>query len=109
MSSNIANTSASTSAPTASLPTVEEINGWDRDRVKGFLQEKRTELDFEDGDINIIYDQRVKGDTFLDFNAVDFERWGIPGGPSKRIEKLINEINGGKQTSFSLTPRHIRQ
>jgi hypothetical protein len=35
--------SASTSAvaPTASLPTVEEINDWDRDKVKGFLQERK--------------------------------------------------------------------
>ena len=53
MSDNVASTSTSTSAPTASLPTVEEINGWNRDRVKGFLQERRADLDLEGEDIDI--------------------------------------------------------
>ncbi|CAG8691070.1 16884_t:CDS:2, partial [Racocetra fulgida] len=83
-----------TSAPTASLPTTEEINGLSRDEVKGFLQGRRVELDLEDDDINIIYNQRVKGDTFLDFISVDFERWGIPGAPAKKLERLIKQIKG---------------
>jgi hypothetical protein len=100
MSDNVA---SSSSAPTAGLPTVEQINGWSRDRVKGFLQERRTELDLEDDDIDIIYAQRVKGDTFLDFNAVDFERWRIPGAPAKKLEKLIKQIKGGKQISHTVS------
>ncbi|CAG8531408.1 9965_t:CDS:2, partial [Funneliformis mosseae] len=65
-----------------------EIYGLSRDEVKGFLQRRRAELDLEDGDINIIHNQRVKGDTFLDFNAVDFERWEIPGAPAKNLKEL---------------------
>ncbi|RGB41977.1 hypothetical protein C1646_253918 [Rhizophagus diaphanus] len=91
MSDNVA---TSTSVPTAGLPTVEEINGWSRDRVKEFLQERRADLDLEGEDIDKIYTQRVKGSTFLDFTAVDFERWGVPGSPAKEIEKLISKIKG---------------
>ncbi|CAG8650293.1 9413_t:CDS:2, partial [Acaulospora colombiana] len=50
----------------------------------------------EDGDIEILYNQRVKGSNFFDFTATDFERWGIPGGPAKEIEKLINKIQGAQ-------------
>ena len=75
MSDNVASSSSFTSAPTAGLPTAEEINGLSRDEVKGFLRGRRVDLDLEDVDIDMIYNQRVKGDTFLDFNAVDFERW----------------------------------
>ncbi|CAG8798543.1 3185_t:CDS:2, partial [Racocetra persica] len=102
MSDNVASSSSFTSAPTASLPTTEEINGLSRDEVKGFLQGRRVELDLEDDDINIIYNQRVKGDTFLDFNAVDFERWGIPGAPAKKLERLIKQIKGGRVCKFFL-------
>ncbi|CAB5362064.1 unnamed protein product [Rhizophagus irregularis] len=94
MSDKVASASTSISAPTASLPTVEEINEWTRDRVKEFLQEKSSELDFEGEDINIIYNQRVKGDTLLDFTVLDFERWEIPGAPAKKLERLLKQIKG---------------
>ena len=58
--------STSASAPLVSLPTVEEINGWNQDRVKGFLQEKKGSLDLNNVDINKIYNQKVKGNTFLE-------------------------------------------
>ncbi|CAI2200671.1 6740_t:CDS:1, partial [Funneliformis geosporum] len=45
-------------APIASLPTVEEINGWNRDRAKGFLQERRADLDLEGKDIDKMYNQK---------------------------------------------------
>ncbi|RIA89104.1 hypothetical protein C1645_825348 [Glomus cerebriforme] len=92
MSHNIANTSTSTSTLTASLPTVEQMKTWSQDNVKTFLQENRIRLDLEDKDINKIYTQRIKGSTFLDFTAMDFERWGVPSNSAKEIEKLINEI-----------------
>jgi len=50
------------------------VKAWSQDDVKIFLQENRTRLDLEDENINKIYIQRVKGSTFLDFTAVDFER-----------------------------------
>ncbi|CAG8604009.1 2397_t:CDS:2, partial [Acaulospora morrowiae] len=91
MSNNIASTS--TSAPTAGLSTVE-INEWSRNRVKEFLQERRAELDLEDEDINIIYNQRVRGDIFLKLTEVTLERWGIPGGPAIAITELVKQVKG---------------
>ncbi|CAG8705019.1 6165_t:CDS:2, partial [Acaulospora morrowiae] len=86
MSDNITSTS------TADLPTVEEINGWSRDRVKEFLQERRAELNLEDEDINIIYNQRVRGDIFPKLTEVTLERWGIPGGPAIAIAELVKRV-----------------
>jgi len=93
----------------SNLPTVEHVKAWSREDIKAFLQNNKTGLDLEDGDIEILYNQRVKGSNFYDFTATDFERWGIPGGPAKEIEKLINKIQGGKRTSFSLTLCHTCQ
>jgi len=109
MSHNIANTSTSTSALTASLPTVEQVKAWSRDDVKTFLQGNITRLDLEGEDIDKIYTQRVKGSTFLVLTRDDLLAIKIPLGPAKEIEKLINEIKRGKRTSFSPTPCHIRQ
>ncbi|CAG8534716.1 1963_t:CDS:2 [Paraglomus brasilianum] len=72
--------------------TIEHVKAWSREDVKAFLQNNKTGLDLEDRDIEILYNQRVKGSNFYDFTATDFERWGIPGGPVKEIEKLINKI-----------------
>jgi hypothetical protein len=113
MSDNVASTSTSTSVPTASLPTVEEINGWNRDRVKGFLQEKSAELELEVNDIDVIYGQRVSGKVFLRLNEEQLTRdsgsFKLPYGPASAIAELVKQIQGGKRTSFSLTPCHIRQ
>ncbi|CAG8728177.1 7261_t:CDS:2, partial [Ambispora leptoticha] len=54
---------------------------------------------------------RVKGDTFL---ALKYEMLvnpplGIPVGPAVKLVEFINKIHGGKRTSFSLTPCHIRE
>ncbi|CAI2180787.1 10100_t:CDS:2, partial [Funneliformis geosporum] len=98
MSHNIANTSTSTSAPTASLPTVEEINGWDRDRVKRFLQAKSTELELEENDIDIIYSKKVSGKAFLRLTEEQLTR--VPGTfqldytPASAIAELVKQIKG---------------
>jgi hypothetical protein len=106
MSSNVA--SFSTGA-TSNLPTVGQAKAWSREDVKAFLQNNKTELDLEDGDIDKIYNQKIKGDTFLDLTRDDLLSIQIPLGPAKKIVKLNNDIQGGKRTSFSLTPCHICQ
>ncbi|RHZ53525.1 hypothetical protein Glove_441g114 [Diversispora epigaea] len=83
----------------SNLLTVEQVKAWSREDVKAFLQNNKTGLDLEDGDIDKIYNQRIKGNNFLDFTATDFERWGIPGGPSKNIETLIKDIQGDEIAS----------
>ena len=67
------------------------LNKW-MHGVKRMLRRNSDRLDLEDEDINIIYNQRAKGNSFLDFTAVDFKRWEIPGGPAKKIKKLINKV-----------------
>jgi hypothetical protein len=89
-------TGVSATAATDNLPTVEEVKAKSRDGVKDFLNARRAKLNLEDEDINNIYNQWIDGDTFLDSTTTDFERWGIPGGPAKKIVKLIKEIQGGK-------------
>ncbi|PKC57082.1 hypothetical protein RhiirA1_401671 [Rhizophagus irregularis] len=54
-----------------------------------------------------IYTQRVKGSIFLDFTAVDFERWRVPGSPAKEFEKLINEIKGDLRIDYGRLLRLI--
>ena len=100
MSNNVASASTSTSALSASLPTVEEINGWKRDRVKEFLQEKKESLDLDDGEIDKIYNQKVKGNTFLELTRDDLLSIGITLGPAKEIGKLISQIQEGKKLHF---------
>src|SRR2546421_496066 len=104
MSHNIVNTSTSTSAPMTRLPTVEEINGWNRDRVKGFLQEKRTELGLGENVINVIYDQEVSGKAFLRLNEEQLTRdpgpFRLKYGPASAIAELVEQIKGGKRASF---------
>ncbi len=101
MSDNVASTSTSTSAPTAGLPTVEEINGWSRDRVKRFLQERRADLELENEDIDEMYNQKVlKGSTFLELTREDLLSIKIPLGTAKEILKFISKIKGGKRASF---------
>ena len=113
MSDNVASTSTSTSVPTASLPTVEEINGWNRDRVKGFLQEKSAELELEVNDIDVIYGQRVSGKVFLRLNEEQLTRdsgsFKLPYGPASAIAELVKQIKGGKRASFFPALLYIRQ
>ena len=96
---------------TDNLPTADEVKVKSRDDVKGFLNARKAELDLEDGDINKLYDQRVRGDTFL---ALKYEMLvnpplSIPVGPAVKLVEFINKIQGGKRTSLSPTPCHIRQ
>ncbi|RHZ78956.1 hypothetical protein Glove_153g36 [Diversispora epigaea] len=63
----------------SNLSTVKHMKTWSRDEVKTFLQRNKIELNLEDKDIKILYNQR---------------RWGIPSKPAKEIDKLIKEIKG---------------
>jgi hypothetical protein len=69
------------------------------DDIKDFLIAKREELNLKNEYIDKIYKQEINGVDFLDSTTEDFERWGVPGGPAKRIVRLIKEIQGGKRTS----------
>ncbi|GET02513.1 kinase-like domain-containing protein [Rhizophagus clarus] len=90
------------------LPTAEEIKAKSRDGVKNFLNERKAELDLEDEDINKLYYQRFKGDTFL---ALKYEMLvnpplSLPAGPAVKLSELINKIQGGEQPG-RLTEREL--
>ncbi|RHZ77022.1 hypothetical protein Glove_186g163 [Diversispora epigaea] len=76
----------------SNLPTVEHVKTWSQEDVKIFLQNNKIELDLEDKDIEILYNQKVKGSNFFDFTITDFKRWKIPLKPAKKIVKLIKDI-----------------
>lgn len=48
---------------------------------------RKAELDLKDEYINNIYNQRIDGNTFLNFTTADFERWGIP---DRSVKKSLN-------------------
>ena len=98
--SNVASSSTGVPVISSDLPTVEEVKGYSAEKLNEFLKGRLSNIG---NHIDTITSQEVDGSTFLDFTATDFERWGITGGPAKRIVKLINDIQGGKRTSFSLT------
>ena len=100
MSSNVTNSSTGVPVISSDLPTVEEVKGYSAEKLNEFLKGRLSNIG---NHIDTITSQEVDGSTFLDFTATDFERWGITDGPAKRIVKLINDIQGGKRTSFSLT------
>ncbi|PKC72328.1 hypothetical protein RhiirA1_438307 [Rhizophagus irregularis] len=75
--------------------TIEVVKGWSTGRLNEFLKARLKDIDVH---IDTITDtQKVDGDSFLELAAVDFERWGVPGGPAKKIERLIKEIQGAHQ------------
>ncbi|CAG8679033.1 4073_t:CDS:10 [Funneliformis mosseae] len=106
MSFNV--TSSSTSVPvipSSDLLTVGEVKGYSAEKLNEFLKARLKNIDVH---INTITEtQQVDGDSFLDLTAVNFERWGIPGGPAKKIERLINDIQGETTTNTRLVHVYV--
>ncbi|PKY57636.1 hypothetical protein RhiirA4_449079 [Rhizophagus irregularis] len=73
----------------------KEINGWDRDRVKGFLQ---AVLGLGGNVIDVIYDQEVSGKAFLHLNEEQLTRdpspFRLKYGPTSAIAELVQQIKG---------------
>ncbi|PKC58484.1 hypothetical protein RhiirA1_470887 [Rhizophagus irregularis] len=73
----------------------KEINGWDRDRVKGFLQ---AVLGLGGNVIDVIYDQEVSGKAFLHLNEEQLTRnpspFRLKYGPASAIAELVEQIKG---------------
>jgi hypothetical protein len=99
-----------TGSTSVSFLTVDEVKKLNSEQLNEYLRRRLKDTKNINKHANTItVDQEVDGSNFLDFTAEDFERWKIPGGPAKDIEKVINEIKGGKRTSFLPTACHIRQ
>jgi hypothetical protein len=77
--------------------TVDEVKKLDNNQLNEYLKRRLKDTkNIKKHAATITVDQEVDGSNFLDFTAEDFERWKIPGGPAKNIEKVINEIKGSK-------------
>jgi len=70
--------------------TIEAVKGWSTGQLNEFLKANLKNIDDHINTVTEI--QKVDGDSFLDLTVVDLERWGIPGGPAKKFERLIKEI-----------------
>ena len=90
-----------TGSTSVSLLTVDEVKKLNSEQLNEYLRRRLKDTKNINKHANTItVDQEVDGSNFLDFTAEDFERWKIPGGPAKDIEKLIKEIKGGKRFFF---------
>jgi hypothetical protein len=99
-----------TGSTSVSFLTVDEVKKLNSEQLNEYLRRrlKDTKNINKHAD-TITVDQEVDGSNFLDLIRDDLLAIKIPLGPAKDIEKVINEIKGGKRTSFLPTPCHIRQ
>ncbi|CAG8704560.1 5836_t:CDS:2, partial [Funneliformis mosseae] len=73
--------------------TVDKVKRLDSEQLNKYLKWRLKDTKNNNKHANIItVDQEVDGSNFLDFTAENFERWKIPSGPAKDIEKVINEL-----------------
>ncbi|GES74974.1 hypothetical protein RCL_jg13042.t1 [Rhizophagus clarus] len=82
----------------SNLPTADVVKVWSKDDVKKFLQRNRTDLELEENDVNVIYDQNVTGKAFLRLKEEQLTR--DPGpfkllfGPASAIAEVVKQISG---------------
>ena|SRR5688572_19331508 len=81
-----------TDSTSVSLLMVDKVKKLNSEQLNEYLKRRLKDTKNINKHVNTIT-------NFLDFTAEDFERWKIPGGPAKDIEKVINEIKRGKRTS----------
>ncbi|CAG8532667.1 8235_t:CDS:2 [Diversispora eburnea] len=77
-----------------------EIRKWSPEEVITFIKAKKNDLFLKENQIKVLEDQEVAGLDFLRLSQEDLERWGIPGGPAKRIIESVKEINEGRLLSL---------
>ncbi|RHZ46110.1 hypothetical protein Glove_634g23 [Diversispora epigaea] len=82
------------------LPSVVTVEKWERDELLNYLQSVKNELKLDDDDIDIIEKQKVVGSDFLDLSEDELGKWGMSGGPAKRILKHVQKFPK-KLKSFS--------
>lgn len=77
------------------LPSITEIQGWSTEELIEHLQKNLRTLSASD--FKVFEDQKIDGETFLDLNQEELERWGILGGPAKKIIKYANKLKGTRK------------
>ncbi|CAG8688296.1 16218_t:CDS:2, partial [Funneliformis mosseae] len=74
-----------------SLPTVEEVKGFNVELLNGFLKRKLKNIDSH---IDTLTAQEVDGEAFLTLTHEGLKVSGIPLGASTKIIKLLNDLQG---------------
>ena len=95
-------TPASTSTTVAGNETVslaDEIKKYDTAKLIEYLQERG--LGLSETAIKILEKEEVEGQDFFDLTQEELEKWGMPGGPAKRLVKFAKECKDKKLRSFS--------
>ena len=96
-------TPASTSTTVAGNETVslaDEIKKYKTKELIDFLC-KEEDLGLDDDDLEIIRKQKIMGRDFLKTSKEEFERYGMLGGPAKRLAEFAKECKEKKKRSFS--------
>jgi hypothetical protein len=96
-------TPASTSTTVAGIETVtlaDEIKKYKTEALIDFLR-KEEDLGLDDDDLEIIRKQKIMGRDFLKTSKEEFERYGMLGGPAKRLADFAKECKEKKLRSFS--------
>jgi hypothetical protein len=95
-------TPASTSTTVAgneSVSLADEIKKYKSVELISFLQEQ--DLELSETAIKILEKEEVNGLDFFDLTQEELEKWGMPGGPAKRLVKFAKECKEKKKRSFS--------
>ncbi|GBC11303.2 hypothetical protein GLOIN_2v1469707 [Rhizophagus irregularis DAOM 181602=DAOM 197198] len=95
MSSNVASSSAG--VPVISLPTFEEVRGYNAVELNGFLKGRLGNID---NHIDTLAAGEVDGSIFFDLTYEGLKAHGISLGASTKIMKLINEYKGDQTTAY---------
>ena len=78
----------------STLPTIDETEKWDTEKIIEFLGEQN--LNLTESDFEFFRKQRIEGQEFLDLTQEELQG-GLGLGPAKRIVKLIKKIKGKDQ------------
>ncbi|CAG8506696.1 1185_t:CDS:2 [Funneliformis caledonium] len=72
------------------LPSLEEIKKFDTDNLIKFL--KKQTLNLHDNHFNIIRNEEIDGEVFIDSTKEELRNYGMKGGTAKKIAKFIGRL-----------------
>jgi hypothetical protein len=85
---------------------IVEVDGLDTEGLITFLKERRN-LHLNETHYNIFRHKEIAGSDFLSYTKEEFESFGLNPGPAKRIEQLVNELNGHSKFYEILYVHHL--
>jgi hypothetical protein len=84
--------------PMMSNKLSDNIEEWDPDHVKIFLEKRINDFYFEQSDIDKLCEQKINGKAFLRLTEEKLIRingsYKLKGGPAEAIMELVEELNG---------------